>query len=68
MKRFYTIVLGIIFLFNLSFADNNFTKISNEIPGIWPVYQYQIGKNTYVEINLNLEMLFIATATWFSYV
>lgn len=50
MKRFYTIVLGIIFLFNLSFADNNITKILNEIPGIGPVYQYQTGKILMLEL------------------
>lgn len=63
MRKLYPIVLGLALIFNLSFADNNITKMSNEIPGIGTVHQYQTGKNTYVGINLNLEILFIATAT-----
>jgi hypothetical protein len=63
MRKLYPIVLGLALIFNLSFADKNITKMSNEIPGIGTVHQYQTGKNTYVGINLNLEMLFITTAT-----
>lgn len=63
MRKLYPIVLGLALIFNLSFADNNITKMSNEILGIGTVHQYQTGKNTYVGINLNLEMLLIVTAT-----
>jgi hypothetical protein len=63
MKRFYGFVLGVLLLFNCALADNEIRQFPREINGIGAVQYYQTGKNTYVGINPNLEMLYIATAT-----
>lgn len=45
-------------------ADNNEIKqFPKEINDIGTIGQYQTGKNTFVGINLNLEMLYITTVT-----
>lgn len=62
MKKFFAFIILILFLCNLAYADHDITPISHNINGIGVVQQYKTGKNTYVGINLNLEMLYIATA------
>ncbi|HBE78360.1 MAG TPA: hypothetical protein DDW65_11365, partial [Firmicutes bacterium] len=63
MKKFLILIIFATFLCCLTFADNDITPQPYNIDGIGAVQQYQTGKNTYVGINLNLEMLYIATAT-----
>jgi len=63
LKKFYIFVLGLIFSFNLVWADNQVIKLSKEINEVGIVHQYKTSENSCVGFNLNLEMLYIATMT-----
>lgn len=63
MRKLFALIVFATFLCSLTFADNDITPQPYNIDGIGAVQQYQTGKNTYVGINLNLEMLYIATET-----
>ena len=64
MKKLYLLFLEFIILFfNPVFAETAVNCIPREIEGIGTVYSYQTGKNTFIGVNFNLELLYIATAT-----
>jgi hypothetical protein len=63
VKKFFALIVFATFLCCLTFANNDITPLPQSIDGIGAVQEYQTGKNTYVGINLNLEMLYIATET-----
>ncbi len=63
MRKLFVLFIIIIFLFNLALADGGIRPFSLNINDIGAIQQYQTGKNTFVGINLNLEMLYIATET-----
>ena len=60
MKKLFTVVLGIILLFNPTFAKITVNSIPEEIENIGTIQKYQTGKNSFIGVNLNLELLFIA--------